>query len=105
MFSERLENAVGKGEIARYEQFLLFPQCFPETCTADTYNQELFENGLKEYRPLLKGGGDMVIVDVRPAVILCVHLSSLFLALPGWLSGHPRNPGLSITCITPGKID
>ena len=24
-FSERLENAVGKGEIARYEQFLLFP--------------------------------------------------------------------------------
>ena len=23
------ENAVGKGEIARYEQFLLFPQCFP----------------------------------------------------------------------------
>ena len=23
-----LENNVGKGEIARYEQFLLFPQCF-----------------------------------------------------------------------------
>ena len=23
-----LENTVGKGEIARYEQFLLFPQCF-----------------------------------------------------------------------------
>ena len=22
------ENIVGKGEIARYEQFLLFPQCF-----------------------------------------------------------------------------
>ena len=27
-FSEREENTVGKGEIARYEQFLLFPQCF-----------------------------------------------------------------------------
>ena len=25
---EPLENTVGKGEIARYEQFLLFPQCF-----------------------------------------------------------------------------
>ena len=24
-----------KGEIARYEQFLLFPQCFQKTCTAD----------------------------------------------------------------------
>ena len=29
------ENTVGKGEIARYEQFLLFPQCFQKTCTAD----------------------------------------------------------------------
>ena len=26
--SKWVENAVGKGEIARYEQFLLFPQCF-----------------------------------------------------------------------------
>ena len=25
--SKRVENTVGKGEIARYEQFLLFPQC------------------------------------------------------------------------------
>ena len=24
------------GEIALYEQFLLFPQCFQKTCTADT---------------------------------------------------------------------
>ena len=27
---------MGKGEIARYEQFLLFPQCFQKTCTSDT---------------------------------------------------------------------
>ena len=27
-FSKWVENAVGKGEIARYEQFLLFSQCF-----------------------------------------------------------------------------
>ena len=31
-----VENTVGKGEIARYEQFLLFPQCFQKTCPADT---------------------------------------------------------------------
>ena len=31
-----IENTVGKGEIARYEQFLLFPQCFQKTYTADT---------------------------------------------------------------------
>ena len=35
-FSKTMVNTVGKGEIARYEQFLLFPQCFPKTCTADT---------------------------------------------------------------------
>ena len=28
--SDLLENIVGKEEIARYEQFLLFPQCFQE---------------------------------------------------------------------------
>ena len=31
-FSKLVENTVGKGEIARYEQFLLFPQCFQKTC-------------------------------------------------------------------------
>ena len=34
--SKQVENIVRKGEIARYEQFLLFPQCFQKTCTADT---------------------------------------------------------------------
>ena len=33
---ERGENTEGKGEIARYEQFLLSPQCFQKTSTADT---------------------------------------------------------------------
>ena len=33
-FFKRLENTVEKGEIARYEQFLLFPQCFQKTYTA-----------------------------------------------------------------------
>ena len=31
-----VENTVGKGEIARNEQFLLFLQSFQKTCTADT---------------------------------------------------------------------
>ena len=40
-FSKRVENAVGKGEIACYEQFLLFPLCFQKTCTADTFKPGL----------------------------------------------------------------
>ena len=35
-FFKRLENTVEKGEIARYEQFLLFPQWFQKTCITDT---------------------------------------------------------------------
>ena len=26
-----VENTVGKGEIARYEQFLIYPECFQKT--------------------------------------------------------------------------
>ena len=31
-FSKWAENTVGKREIARYEQFLLYPQCFQKAC-------------------------------------------------------------------------
>ena len=34
-FSKKVENTVRKREIACYKQFLLFPQCFQKTCTAD----------------------------------------------------------------------
>ena len=33
--SKWLESTGGKGEIACYKQFLLFPLCFQKTCTAD----------------------------------------------------------------------
>ena len=34
--SKQVENTVGKGEIARYGQFLLFPQCFSKACFPGT---------------------------------------------------------------------
>ena len=30
--TKQVKNTVGKGEIARCEQFLLFPQCFQKAC-------------------------------------------------------------------------
>ena len=33
---KHVENTLGKGKIAFYEQFLLFPECFQKTCTSDT---------------------------------------------------------------------
>ena len=35
-FSKWIENTVGKGEIASYKQFLLFPQCFQKACFPGT---------------------------------------------------------------------
>ena len=34
--SKRVENTVGKGEIAHYEQFFLFPLCFQKACFPGT---------------------------------------------------------------------
>ena len=34
-FSKWIENTAGKGEIACYMQFLLFPQCFQKNCTVN----------------------------------------------------------------------
>ena len=34
-FSNRVENTLGKEEIARYKQLLLYPLCFLKTFTAD----------------------------------------------------------------------
>ena len=44
--SKWVENTVGKGEIAGYEQFPLFLQCFQKTCTAglNTQREKPFEN-------------------------------------------------------------
>ena len=51
MAESYLENAVGKAEIAHYEQFFLYPQCFQKTCTADTEKLELvLERVNKSYR-------------------------------------------------------
>ena len=40
-FSRQVENTVGGGEIARNEQFLLLPQSFQKTFTADTYKPRI----------------------------------------------------------------
>ena len=49
-FSKMVENAVGKGEIARYEQFLLSPQCFPKTFNADTLKPGLVWGRVKKFQ-------------------------------------------------------
>ena len=43
---KQVENTVEKGEIARYEQFLLFSQCFQKACFPGRQKVSLCGNGL-----------------------------------------------------------
>ena len=47
MLSKWVENNVGKGEIPRKEQFLLFPQCFQKASRQICKKQGLFRKGFK----------------------------------------------------------
>ena len=49
--SKQIQNTEGKGEIACYEQFLLFPQCFQRHVLKTRKNQVLFGKGLSELPP------------------------------------------------------
>ena len=45
------ENTLGKGEIARYEQFLLFPQCFQKACFSGASKGVIVWEWVKKYSP------------------------------------------------------
>ena len=45
--SDRVENIVGKGEIARHEQFFLFPQCFQKLSFVDATKRVSVEKMVK----------------------------------------------------------
>ena len=46
MFSDWVENIVGKEEIACHEQFFLFPQCFQSCLLLMRWNEYLWSKGL-----------------------------------------------------------
>ena len=48
--SDLVENVVGKEEIARYEQFLLFPQCFQKLFVVMRQNQYIWSKWLKKVK-------------------------------------------------------
>ena len=71
-FSERVENTVGKGEIARYEQFLLFPQCFQKSCPAGMKNTGLFG------KVSFKLWNSVHYPFAKQALVLHIYSTSLF---------------------------
>ena len=51
--SKRVENTVGKGEIACYEQFRLFPLCFQKACFLGASKGVIVWEWVKRLRSLL----------------------------------------------------
>ena len=47
--SDGVENTAGKGEIARYEQFLLFPRCFQKLSFVDASKWESMKKRVKKF--------------------------------------------------------
>ena len=62
-FSEQLENTVGKGEIARSEQFFLFLQYFQKPRTVE--NQGLFGKGLSRFRVYTLPDQSIIFMTLR----------------------------------------
>ena len=67
-----------KGEIARYEQFLLFPQCFQKLSVVDT--SKLVSEGIERVQIRFGGGGGKTtteIAKVLSSLWYLVHLSTM----------------------------
>ena len=92
MFSRRVEKTVGKGEIACYEQFLLFIQCFQKTYTTDTLKPGLV--------------WERVNATLTAKIISWQSVRHMF---PGFLTPvlaqlfFPKPPTTFLTCFCRGK--
>ena len=62
--SRWVENIVGKGEIARHEQFLLFPRCFQKLKLQTHKKQGLFEKGLNPFSQ------SMIFIDLSKCLYI-----------------------------------
>ena len=68
--SKRVENVVGNGEIACYEQYLFFPKCFQKTCTTDTKKEKLLWEKVKDILTL-------VLQNFQHSILKITELSSM----------------------------
>ena len=80
---------MGKGEIAHYEQFLLFPHCFQKACFPGTSKSVIVWEWVNSSVDSLRLFRDGSI----PHFFFCLPCGndvplSLTLAPPGWLSGE-----------------
>ena len=74
----RVENSVGKVEIARNEQFILFPHCFQKTSLQTRENQGLLGTGIR------------VQISSEPLLIKDKKVSPWSVSVEGWVVCYER---------------
>ena len=67
---------MGKGEIARYEQFLLFPQCFQKACFLEASKGVIVWEWVKKGWSL-KAGGLLIQVVSNTGLTLFVQIDNI----------------------------
>ena len=72
--SKRVENAVGKREIARYGQFLLFPQCFQKACIPESSKGFIVWEWVNYPVNLSHPHGHIYTLDTQTSFILAICL-------------------------------
>ena len=120
-FTKWVENTAGKGEIVRYEQFLLFQQCFQKTLLADTLKpglvwervKHIYIASIEQQVPTYYGNLSrfflLVTIPVVAPNVLVNELPQSLHPRPGiklrtlWLRGRrsasrPRTPRLNQFC-------
>ena len=78
-YPKQLENTVGKGEIARYEQFLLFPQCFQKACSQGVSKGVIVWEWVNAHCRLLKIPGKKSFATIVWKVNKCGNQHMYFL--------------------------
>ena len=71
---------MGKGEIARYEQFLLFPQCFQKACFPGASKGVIVWEWVKRYKSSIFG---IILEQEDVAQHLLICLTNLLIAQLG----------------------
>ena len=94
-FFKRVENTVGKGEIARYRQFLLFPLCFQKTCTEDKntglFGKSLGKKAFENFVEKENSGNQHFLLFVMFSILLKFKFSILiFFLLPANTLGKSK---------------
>ena len=80
---------MGIGEIVHFEEFLLFPQCFEKTCTADTQKPGLVSERVKfnvrKGENILEKGENVGDIESFHSVRVLRVEKFLYRGIHGWM--------------------